>query len=328
MQKTRDSLRVLLGAARGIAGRMLAWCGLAKDAQAQKESCDSTSEQLVLAQQLKGLGDTVIRSSDLHLPGEHYLVAIRLYAEAVDCLFGKEQAPEGEAIGRYSQDQIDQTAQRAAVQSGVVVTRMRDAMHQSVFQLLSVPPAERRALARAVQQVCEAILGDVEVVTERSARRQTSRALRAIVTVLAIVGLSSFAVQSWTRHRDLARDASWRTSSELVRCRPVDDGGCPTRQGISFHTIEEENPWIEYDLGKPTSFSKVVVENARDGFRDRAVPLIVEIGDDQVSWSEVARVTRPFEVWSQAFPPVRARYVRFRVPRFTYLHLARIEVHK
>jgi len=34
-----------------------------------------------------------------------------------------------------------------------------------------------------------------------------------------------------------------------------------------------------------------------------------------------------FALWQPEFPPVEARYVRLRVPRFTVLHLQQVKVY-
>ncbi|HEY5961478.1 MAG TPA: hypothetical protein VIV60_33195, partial [Polyangiaceae bacterium] len=72
----------------------------------------------------------------------------------------------------------------------------------------------------------------------------------------------------------------------------------------------------------------VDVENSRAGVTERAVPLILEVGDDQVAWREVARMTVDFKEWHATFPVVTARYVRLRVPRVTSLHLAHVALHR
>ena len=101
-------------------------------------------------------------------------------------------------------------------------------------------------------------------------------------------------------------------------------GGVKTR--IFFHTKEEEDPWFRYDFGKKTEFSSMKIENRQDGESARAVPLIVEVGDDGSHYREVARQKEDFNLWKPSFPRQNARYVRLRVPRRSILHLENVEV--
>jgi hypothetical protein len=96
---------------------------------------------------------------------------------------------------------------------------------------------------------------------------------------------------------------------------------------VFFHTNEEENPWIEYDLGAKVQFSSLTIYNRSGAVEDRAVPMVVEISDDGRSYKDVAKRTKVFDVWEPSFKPVRARYVRLRVARRTFLHLDGVQIH-
>jgi hypothetical protein len=205
---------------------------------------------------------------------------------------------------------------------------VQKALRSTPAELVGLPLDEQRSMALGMQRVCESVVGGQVADVERSVRQPIARPLRITVTSLFVVGLVSLASLVLGGHRDLAHNHLWRTSSQLAVCLPVEQGGCPSRSGIFFHTAEEPSPWIEYDLILPTKFSSVLVENARDGFRARAVPLIVEVSDDQKTWKEIARVMHEFREWKTSFPTVKARYVRFRVARRSFLHLARIEIRK
>lgn len=95
---------------------------------------------------------------------------------------------------------------------------------------------------------------------------------------------------------------------------------------IFFHTNEEDSPWVQYDLGEPKTFHEVEVQNRLDCCGDRAVPLVVEVSDDEKSWTQVARMDEPFARWVPTFPPRRARYVRLRVARRSILHLEAVAI--
>ena len=99
------------------------------------------------------------------------------------------------------------------------------------------------------------------------------------------------------------------------------------RSKIFFHTNEDAQPWVEFDLLAPTAFSEVYVRNRTDSVPDRAVPLVIEVSDDETNWRAVARRDDTFRTWTASFPTLTARYVRLRVDRRSYLHLEIVEVH-
>ena len=102
--------------------------------------------------------------------------------------------------------------------------------------------------------------------------------------------------------------------------------GCPPCEGIFFHTEKENNPWIEYDLGKPTAIHRIEIKNRPDCCEERAVPLIVEVSTDRANWTEVLRRDKEFTSWTATFPKRTTRYVRLRVPRITELHFKEVVV--
>jgi hypothetical protein len=117
--------------------------------------------------------------------------------------------------------------------------------------------------------------------------------------------------------RDLAQNKPWHTSSALPLIYTAN---------VLFHTIEEQNPWFEIDLVRPTTIHRLHVRNRADCCSERAVPLVAEVSLDRSTWQQVARTDSPFADWDPSFPPARARYVRLRVPRFTTLHLEDVKV--
>lgn len=151
------------------------------------------------------------------------------------------------------------------------------------------------------------------------------------VALLAVVGLGAGAVVAWQRFGalgvNLAKGAKTSASSGWREHRSsagVVDGAT---DGIGVHTDEDENPWVQVDLGKPTSVHAVRVFNSDHCCEERANPLVVELSTDGRAFLEVARSTTPFASYIGRFPPAPARFVRFRIPRKTYLHLAEVEVY-
>jgi hypothetical protein len=103
----------------------------------------------------------------------------------------------------------------------------------------------------------------------------------------------------------------------------VANNGC---HGLMFHTETENNPWAEFDLSAPTKVSRVEVINRGDCCADRAVPIVAEVSNDRLTWTQVARRDAPFGSWKASFPAKTARYVRVRVLKRTVLHLQSVVV--
>lgn len=131
---------------------------------------------------------------------------------------------------------------------------------------------------------------------------------------------------SETHGAGLAEGKPWRASSAFHDFSASGTMSGDRSQGIFFHTVEEENPWLEIDLGSPRSIQTVAIVNRRDCCRERAVPLVISIGTDRSSMKEVSRRTSEFSVWSAQFAPRQARYVRIQVPRKSLLHLELVRV--
>jgi hypothetical protein len=152
---------------------------------------------------------------------------------------------------------------------------------------------------------------------ERVARQRWAR-FGVLGAVLLMIG---YGVRILALGPNLVADRPFRTSSTYAGCAPPN-----TCDGIFFHTDQQTNPWIEFDLGAPRPIKRIEVANRGECCTDRAIPLIVEISTDDTHWTEIARRDRDFSTWTASFPKVTTRYVRFRVPRETQFHLKAIVV--
>lgn len=166
---------------------------------------------------------------------------------------------------------------------------------------------------------------------ERLARAATLRAWQ-IRGTLAIAGTALALILSWVAYAlakpvNLAQGKAWRTSSVGLECKPREHKCGNTRTDIFFHTNNELEPWFEIDLGAPTTFTWMTINNRMDMGVARASPLVVEVTDDRQTWREVARNQETFLTWTPRFAAVTARYVRLRVLKKTWFHLEAVEVH-
>ena len=205
-----------------------------------------------------------------------------------------------------------------------------DFAHKTFVEFAELSPEEQTRSARELGRVADALLR-VSATTRQEIdavwfRRSLGIGAALFLLVAAVVALSFG--KTWREDAaDLAVGRAWRTSSTYggVGCRsPLQS--CSEGAGFFFHTLEEEKPWIELDLGSPELVSAVRLDNRSDCCSERAVPLAIEVSTDQKRFSEVSRRSENFDSWRAEFEPVPARYVRVRALRRTLLHLSRIRV--
>jgi hypothetical protein len=154
--------------------------------------------------------------------------------------------------------------------------------------------------------------------------RLSGRRLALVVAVLLSIVLGYWL---WFP-RNLLAGAPFRTSSSWAVCEPEKRRCGGAYLEVFFHTNVENEPWIEFDLGSTRKLGRVYVRN-RHNYRERAVPLIVEVSRDRKSWREVRRQAEVFREWKAEFRPVQARFVRLRVAKHsTALHLEAVEIYE
>ncbi|HEY4186034.1 MAG TPA: discoidin domain-containing protein [Polyangia bacterium] len=143
-----------------------------------------------------------------------------------------------------------------------------------------------------------------------------------VVACAAVLVLLGAGARTLLHGSNLVEGKPFTVSSTWPGCAtdPMCDGL------LLCHTNNENDPWAEYDLLKPTAVHQVEVTNRPDCCGDRTIPLIIEVSTDHKQWTEVARRTEAFTVWTAKFPRATARYIRFRIPRVSILNLKAIDV--
>ncbi len=191
-------------------------------------------------------------------------------------------------------------------------------------------PDERLAeQARSARSFVYALLRVKLGSTRKIARLQLQRWVRSSLLLAFVVGVALLV--NWGARRvlaqpDLAAGKPWTASSQFVPCYPAERRCGDARTDIFFHTNEDQEPWVQIDLGQPQEFSRLEIVNRGDCCPDRAIPLVVEVSNDAQTWREVARQERSFDTWDTRITPARARYVRAKALRKTWLHLERVTV--
>lgn len=159
-----------------------------------------------------------------------------------------------------------------------------------------------------------ALVALVDIPRRRMQRVRFQRGSRMGLAAVALL-LVAYGVRALILGPNLVSGRPFRTSSSWA--------GCPC-DGIFFHTEKENNPWLEYDLGKPKAFQSIEIKNRPDCCEERAIPLVLEVSNDRTNWTEVVRRDKEFTTWTAKFPRRTARYVRLRVPRITELHFKEV----
>ena len=217
---------------------------------------------------------------------------------------------------------------------GVALTLYRDAEREVRRALPEAAPADRasddpRAALEATRSFVRAQLeelarrrGDVDpLLAQRFVR--TGGLLAALALTALSPRLAWFVV-----HPDRAPDAHWIASSAEVGYVSYGRGFAPPdfKIPVFFHTTEEPSPSITFDLERIVDVRAVTVVNRADCCGDRAVPLVVEVSENNTAWREVTRRTTDFRRWEARFAPTSARWVRLRVTRPSRLHLESVAI--
>jgi hypothetical protein len=207
-------------------------------------------------------------------------------------------------------------------------TRLAEA---SYVEFAELAPGEQKKLAQRLEAFCRSLLEPLSAVRIRLERIWVRRCIHVLV-VAGVIGAVAWGLHarsvSQERKADLARSAPWKTSS----IHPV--GGCKSPEqycsggeNYFFHTAEQDDPWVIFDLGKERRFSGVEIENRLDCCFEKAQLMVVEVSSDQKKWKEVARSKQEFMTFRRHFPSVMARYVRIRVPYpKSILHLSAVRI--
>jgi hypothetical protein len=204
---------------------------------------------------------------------------------------------------------------------------------QTFVETAELDEARAHAAALASQHFVEQLLALAELPDTKLQKVRTQRWIRPFLGVLSVVVViySLVAVvRSFGRPRNLAEGKNWRVSSVypgLNFAASGKIGGPKAFDDLLFHTNSENNPWAEFDLGDSVKVQSVYVRNRKSCCTENAVPLVVELSDNQKDWAEVAQRAEVFAEWTATFSSRKARYVRLRVARMSALHLDTVAIY-
>ena len=249
-------------------------------------------------------------------PGDRAAATLPLYRSAIECLlsaFGASAVRSGDLAALW--DSAPPTVLARAEPDPEARQRVKGCL-SSATMVESPSDQEILRVRRFAESLAAEAAGRPKQVDLILAQRWFRLLLVGLVLTLGLVG-----VRGLLTRPDLAKGKRFWTSSRW--------SGCPAALpclDLMFHTDEEQNPWVEIDLGSQQVIRRIEVSNRADAFDEREVPLIAEISKTGLQWTEVGRRTTNFVSWTAKFPPTTARYVRLRTPKRTVFNLRGVAV--
>lgn len=198
-------------------------------------------------------------------------------------------------------------------------------------EFAELPAAEQRSRAERLESFCLRLGEPLEARRQRLERlwvRRVTRVLGLCVVLFGVVWGVRAAAAWQERRNDLAPRATWKASSSYAigGCKSPEQQ-CSGGEHYFFHTNQETNPWVQFDLRKEREVSGVEIDNRLDCCTERANPIVVEVSSDQRNWKQVARHSGEFTTLRLKFSRVRARYVRLVIPQqAAILHLSKVRI--
>ena len=296
-------------------------------AQARAAAAQFSPEQREFLRRAKlalELGELAFAPGNTVRAGSPAPLATNLFRQAVYWAL-LSQRPKGEPI---SPEQLWSETDRSVLQSVAgndgEYAYLSVVMRSTFVELAEGTEEAQRAGAAQLRNVARRVVTNAQRVIWRLEWAKVKRALRVGLVILIPVAV---VLALWPEKRDLAKGVPWHTSTNSAECHPDkhECGGAQT--DILFHTALEKDPWFEYDFGAPIAFSSLTIKNRSDYGPERAVPLVVEVSNDDKSFTQIAKREAVFDVWKPSFTTQHARYLRLRIARDSMLHLEAIKVH-
>lgn len=276
------------------------------------------------------LADRALEPVDPLRNGSSLGLAVSLYREAAYwALAAQSSEHQGSTLAELFTRTPQDLLERAAGGAEQLAEVRRALVERSFVETAALPrellPEEAERARSFVQALLERRLAP-EARVHRLLLQRYVRCGAVLLLLVAGLVVAFTVAQKFRKGPDLAQGKPWRASTSTDVCHPARRRCAGVTTGMFFTTAEEVDPWLEIDLGRPMTFNQVEVENRDDCCPDRVVPLVVEVGNDQKTWREVARRQDTFSAWEAQIASQNARYVRLHVPRRTILHLNKVAV--
>jgi len=301
----------------------------ARSARAQTPPLEA--RRLLRARRALELADRAFDPVDALRTGSAVALALSLYREAAYwALLAQNQALQASNLGEAFA-KADPALLLLVANGEEGLNQVRQALVEKDFVATAEDTDQRQRQDAAVARDFVHALVQVGLEPEaRVGRLLLQRWMRILLGGLGLLTLlvgGFFAVRQLTQGPDLAAGKPWQASSQYAGCNLKEHLCSSTPVKIFFHTEEEDQPWVQFDLGARTRFSHVELVNRSDSGADRAFPVVIEASDQGKKWKELARRDTPYSTWRAEFAPTTARYVRARVLKRTWFHLERFSVY-
>jgi hypothetical protein len=258
-------------------------------------------------------------------------VELLIRAHLVHAGLLSESAPLSEAdwVNAKKLPVVEEAFGKVPVAHTPLLTAMLSPEQDATIEKLSGD--EREAFAESVHDLVMRLAEPLEFEANRLGRALFARWSRVVLAVL-ILGGALF----WTGNKIASKFAK----PDLALHRPVTVSSQFPGQGtdhtllvdgdhdnLGFHTNIDPQSWVTIDLGAVKKFDKIVVYNRADGYEERAVPIKIEVSNDNVHWKQIAERKDVFDKWTAKHLHAEGRYVRLKNTPPNYFHLAEVEIY-
>ncbi|HEX7599344.1 MAG TPA: discoidin domain-containing protein [Polyangia bacterium] len=190
---------------------------------------------------------------------------------------------------------------------------------------------ERRASAAGIHRLVNRLSAPLDFEANQLKLALLARWARITLAALALTVALGFAAR-WIDAKfskpNLALGRPVRTSSQYPGAGEnpalLVDGD---RENLGFHTNADGQQWVVIDLGAIRPFDKVVVYNRAEGQHKRAVPLRLEVSDDDKKYTLLRERKETFAVWTAKGLHTKGRYIRLQNTPPNYFHLSEVEIY-
>lgn len=190
---------------------------------------------------------------------------------------------------------------------------------------------ERESFAAGLHELVMRLAEPLEIEAHRLGRALFARWSRVIVVALVLLagaGLGGKWLAKKLGKPNIALHAAVTVSSQFpgqgTDHALLVDGDPDT---LGFHTMDGGQQWVIIDLGKVRKFDKIVVYNRPDGFEERAVPLKIEVSNDNQNYKQIAERKESFDKWTVKGLKAQGRYVRLKNTPPNFFHLGEVEIY-
>jgi hypothetical protein len=204
---------------------------------------------------------------------------------------------------------------------------------EAELSLVDIEPKRRRCLARALRRAAQQLIAPFDADADRIDYLRFQRWARigaAIALALFFLGIGVVTLERHQRstnmafHRPVTASSYFPEFGHTKADQLVD--GITTNMG--FHTNNESNPFVVIDLGISKNIREFVVYNRQECCQERAVPLFIEVSDDGKKYHVIDERRESFDKWISTPPAgAKGRFVRFRLGKTEYFHLAEVEIY-